>query len=161
MARKLVSATVSAALCLTTLTPGMATAQEHRFTGFDAPRGASATMNLRIPLGRHDRRTTTYGLTLSYGQPAGADLSGRTVTRGFRFADLRFDGDGFSQARVASFDLANLDQDPRMNLLGDAKKSLVIGAVLVALGVFLCVTEICDSDESDEPDNGNTANPVG
>ena len=46
MVRKVVSATVSAALCMLSVAPAMA--QDYRYTGFDAPRGATATVNLRF-----------------------------------------------------------------------------------------------------------------
>src|SRR5688572_22127792 len=85
--KKLVSATVSAALCMLSVTPAFA--QDTRFTGFDAPRGATVSANLRIPLGREAKRRPSYGLTLGYGQETGAGLDGRTVTRAFRLADLR------------------------------------------------------------------------
>ena len=51
MVRKFVSATVSAALCLMSVGARHRRAQDYRFTGFDAPRGATATVNLRVPLG--------------------------------------------------------------------------------------------------------------
>jgi hypothetical protein len=55
MVRKIVSATASAALCLMSMAPGIAAAQEHRFTGFDGHRGVTATVNLRVPLGQERR----------------------------------------------------------------------------------------------------------
>ena len=75
--RKFVAATVSAALCMTSMLPGIAAAQEHRFTGFDAPRGATATVNLRIPLGLERRSRPSYGLTLGYGQTVAPGVDGR------------------------------------------------------------------------------------
>ena len=114
MVRKLVSATVSAALCMLSVAPAMA--QDYRFTGFDAPRGATATVNLRVPLGMSRQQTDrrmSYGVTLGYGQTAGSPaLDGRTTTRAVNLADLRFNNSGeLRNARVASFDLANLDRD--------------------------------------------------
>src|SRR5688572_21913988 len=106
MVRKFVSATVSAALCMLSVMPGVAAAQDYRFTGFDAPRGATATVNLRVPMGRENARRASYGLTLGYGQTMGTqDLDGRTMTRAVNLADLRFTGSELRQARVASFDL--------------------------------------------------------
>ena len=149
--RKFVAATVSAALCMTSLLPGIAAAQEHRFTGFDAPSGATATVNLRIPLGPRQRNQASYGLTLGYGQPVAAGIDGRTVTRAFNFAEFRFAGEEprLSQARIAGFDLANLDQYRRLNMVGGGKKKtwLLIGGVLV-LVLIGCLVEFCDGDDN-------------
>ena len=153
MVRKFVTATASAALCLMSVAPSVAVAQEHRFTGFDAPRGASATVNLRVPFGPESRNRPSYGLTLGFGQETGAGLDGRSVVRGVNVADIRFNGDGLSQARLVSFDLANLDRDRRMNLAGPGKKTwLIIGAIVVA-GVVICLAADCfdDDDSSSSP----------
>ena len=40
---KLLAATVSAALCFASVSPAFA--QDYRFTGFDAPKGLTATAN--------------------------------------------------------------------------------------------------------------------
>ena len=88
MVRKFVSATVSAALCMLSVAPAMA--QDYRFTGFDAPRGATATVNLRVPLGTQSRRAArpSYGLTMGYGQTVGSQaLDGQTATRAVTLAD--------------------------------------------------------------------------
>lgn len=155
--RKFVAATVSAALCMTSMLPGIAAAQEHRFTGFDAPRGATATVNLRIPLGPERRSRPSYGLTLGYGQTVAPGVDGRTTSRAINLADFRFTGNEprLSQARFAGFDLANLDQDRRLNMVGTGKKTWVIIGILIALGVLLCVTELCEGEE-DSPDTGTT-----
>jgi|SRR5687768_16828608 len=158
MVRKFVTATASAALCLMSVAPGVAAAQEHRFTGFDAPRGVTATVNLRVPFGRTPSAgRASYGLTLRYGQSYGTGLDGRTATRSMNIADLRFTGDDarLSQARLAGFDLANLDQDRRMNLGPGGKKTWLILGILIALGVILCVTEFCDDD--DDQSDGATS----
>lgn len=150
--RKMVSAAVSAALCLAPLTPAFA--QDYRQAGFDAPEGATATANLRIPLGGEAKAKPTYGLTLGYGRTMGAGLDGRTTTRGVRLADLRFTTDGkVSQARVASFDLANLDRDRRMNLTGGSQLTwILIGAI--AAGVAICLAADClDGDDDDAVPN--------
>ncbi len=154
MVRKFVSATVSAALCLMSVAPAMA--QEYRFAGFDAPRGATATVNLRVPMGREYAARASYGLTLGYGQTVGAPgLDGRTTTRTFNLADFRFTGTELRNARVASFDLANLDQDRRLNMTGDPKDSTVwiIGGIVVA-GVVVCFV-IADCFDDDEDDSSN------
>lgn len=153
MVRKLVSATVSAALCMLSVAPAMA--QDYRFSGFDAPRGATATLNLRVPLGlsreRRDRRMS-YGLTLGYGQTMGGPaLDGRTTTRAVNVADLRFNRSGeIRNARVASFDLANLDQDRRVSSLNSEVSTvwIVVGAVAVAVGVCLLADCFGDDEEA-------------
>jgi len=154
---KFVAATVSAALCMTSMLPGVAAAQEHRFTGFDAPRGATATVNLRIPLGPEQRSRPSYGLTLGYGQTMAPGVDGRTASRAINFADIRFTGEAprLSQARFAGFDLVNLDQDRRLNMVGGGKKTWLILGILIALGVILCVTELCEGEE-DSPDTGTS-----
>ena len=154
MVRKFVSATVSAALCLMSAAPAMA--QDYRFAGFDAPRGATATVNLRVPLG-NERARPTYGLTFSYGQELGPlTYDGRTRSRAVNVADLRFAGDELRNARIATFDLANLEQDRRMNMVGTGKKTWLILGILIAAGIILCVTELCEDDEEDEPDSPST-----
>jgi hypothetical protein len=148
----MVSAAVSAAFCLAPLAPAFA--QNYRYSGFDAPNGATATANLRIPLGRDAKAKPTYGLTLGYGRAVGAGLDGRTTTRAVRLADLRFTTEGkVSQARVASFDLANLDRDRRMNLTGGSQLTwILIGAV--AAGVAICLAADClDGDDDDAVPN--------
>jgi hypothetical protein len=152
MLRKLVTATVSAALCTMSVMPGVAAAQDYRFGGFEAPRGATATVNLRIPFGRQDIERPNYGLTLGYGQTVGPQtFDGRTTTRGARLADLRFNESGaLRNARLAGLDLANLDQDRRMNLVGPGKKTwLVIGGIIVA-GILICVAADCFGDDEED-----------
>ena len=150
---KIVSATVSVALCLASMTPAFA--QDYRYSGFEAPKGATATANLRIPLGREAKAKPTYGLTFGYGQTTGADLDGRTLTRELRLADIRFNMDGrIKQANVASFDLANLDQDRRMNLTGEGN-TLWIVVGLVAAGVAVCLLADCFGGDDDEESSSN------
>ena len=156
MVRKFVSATVSAALCMLSVMPGVAAAQEYRFTGFDAPRGATATINLRVPMGRQQQAVrATYGLTLGYGQTMGTqNLDGQTTTRAVNLADLRFTGSELRQARVASFDLANLDEDERVNNLTGEGNTLWIIVGLVAAGVAICLLADCfDGDDSNSSDD--------
>ena len=155
MVRKFVSATVSAALCMLSVAPAMA--QEYRFTGFDAPRGATATVNLRVPLGMSPRQTDrrmSYGVTLGYGQTVGAPtLDGRTTTRAVNLADFRFNNSGeIRNARVASFDLANLDRDRRFSNLNGEVSTVWIVVGLVAAGVAVCLLADCfGDDEEDSP----------
>ena len=152
MLRKFVTATVSAALCAMSVAPAMA--QEYRFAGFDAPRGATATVNLRVPMGREHADRASYGLTLGYGHTAGLPgLTGETTSRAVNVADFRVSGGELRNARVASFDLANLDQDRRvMNLTGGQDNTLWIIGGLVVAGVVVCfvITDCFDDDDDDE-----------
>ena len=153
MVRKTVSATVSAALCMLTVAPGVAAAQEYRFSGYDAPRGATATVNLRVPLGtrRPARQRMSYGLTLGYGQATGATLDGRTTSRAVNVADFRFNTNGeLRNARVASFDLANPGRDRAFsNLNGEVSTVWVIVGV-VAVGVGVCLIADCFGDDEED-----------
>ena len=153
MVRKCVSATVSAALCLMSAAPAMA--QDYRFAGFDAPRGATATVNLRVPMGREHAERASYGLTLGYGHSVAAPgFEGRTMSRAVNFADFRFNGGELRQARVASFDLANPARSrDRMSLTGGGNTVwIVVG--LVAAGVAVCLLADC-IDLSDDDDVGD------
>ena len=148
MVRKLVTATVSAALCLGSITPALA--QDYRFTAFDAPKGATATANVRIPLGREAKAKPTYGVTFGIGKAAGAGYDGRPISRELRLADIRFGSDGkVDRANVASFDLANLDKDERLNLTGEGNTLWIIVG-LVAAGVAICLLADCFEGDDDE-----------
>ena len=155
MVRKLVSATVSAALCMLSVAPAMA--QDYRFTGFDAPRGATATVNLRVPLGMSRQQTDrrmSYGVTLGYGQAVGSPtLDGRPTSRAVNVADFRFNNSGeLRNARVASFDLANLDRDRRFQNLNGEVSTVWIVVGLVAAGVAVCLLADCfGGDDEDLP----------
>jgi len=150
--KKFVSATVSAALCLASVAPAMA--QEYRFVGFDAPRGASATVNLRVPLTRERGQRPSYGLNVAWGQRmARADVDGSMTTRAVTLADIRFTDRQLSRAQVLSFDLANLDQDRRLNLTGEGNTLWVVVG-LVAAGVAICLLADCfEGDDSDSSSN--------
>ncbi|MGQ0588567.1 MAG: hypothetical protein ACT4N8_03395 [Sphingosinicella sp.] len=133
-------------------------AQDYRFAGSDAPRGATATVNLRVPLGvDRARARPSYGLTLSYGQSfATPAMDGREMTRAMNVADFRFTGTRLRHARVASFDLANLDRDRRMNLVGGGKKSLLIIGAIVVGGILICVAADCfDGDDESSSSTSN------
>ncbi|HYJ82112.1 MAG TPA: hypothetical protein VEW26_04605 [Allosphingosinicella sp.] len=151
--RKFVAATVSAALCLASVAP--AAAQNYRAEGFAGPRGVNATLNMRIPLGKSAaaRAKPSYGLTFGMGKTVGAGLDGREMTRQLTLGDIRFNDRGkLSKAQLASFDLANLDQDRRMNLTGgDNTLWIVVG--LVAAGVAVCL--LADCFEGDDDDSSN------
>jgi hypothetical protein len=154
MARNFVSATVAAALCLFSVAPGVAAAQDYRFAGFDPPRGATATVNLRVPMGREHRDRASYGLTLGYGQTSGMPgMTGQTTSRAVSVADFRFIGSDLRQARVASFDLANLDQDRRVSNLTNPDTTWWVVGGLVLVGVAVCLLAECfDDDDEDSPD---------
>ena len=155
MVRKLVSATVAAALCMISVAPGIATAQDYRFTGFDGPRGATVTMNLRIPLGTAQQTTErmSYGLTFGYGQNVGSPtLDGLTLTRRVNVADIRFNRSGaLRTARFAGFDLANLDRSRVMSLAGGGKKTWLIIGAIIAGGIIVCLAADCFDGDEDSP----------
>jgi hypothetical protein len=156
MVRKFVSATVSAALCIACVVPSAALAQEYRFTGFDAPRGATATLNLRVPMGRQYAHRASYGLTLGYGQEMGpVAFDGRTTSRAVNVADFRFSGDRLKNARVAGFDIANLDQDRRFNNLTGEDNTMWIIVGLVAAGVAVCLLADCFEGDDDEEESSS------
>lgn len=124
---------------------------------YQAPAGATATINFQVPLGAvpQKARKATYGLTLGYGQRMDSVTdSGRIATRQTKLADFRFTGAfKLQRAEVATFDLANLDQDPRLNMNPDSGKDsttwIIIG--LVVAGVAVCLAADCfDGDDDDE-----------
>ncbi len=101
-----------------------------------------------VPLGHRAARTrTTYGLTLGYGHTvAGPELDGRTTSRSVKFADIRFaDGLKLQKAEVATFNLARLDQDRRLNLMGGTAIFTLIG--IAAVGVGICLLADCFDDD--------------
>jgi hypothetical protein len=154
MVRKIITATASAALCLASVSPALA--QNYAFSGFDAPRGATATANFRVPLGK-EKAKPTYGLTFGYGQTVGSpSLDGRTVSRGMEFADFRFDGKKVAKANVMSFDLANLDKDRRLNMADDGSVStgvIVVGVIALGAAVCLILADCFDDDDDDDEDS--------
>lgn len=150
MVRKFVAATVSAALCLASVTPAFA--QNYTESVVQAPLGATATLNFRMPLGAGPAvKEPTYGLTLGYGQLVGAGQDGQALTREVKVADLRFGTDGYiRQANVASFDLANMDEDRRFDGLTGEDNTLWIVVGLVAAGVAVCLLADCFEGDDDE-----------
>lgn len=150
MVRKFIAATVSAALCLASVTPAFA--QNYTESVVQAPLGATATLNFRMPLGAGPAvKEPTYGLTLGYGQLVGAGQDGQALTREVKVADLRFGTDGYiRQANVASFDLANMDEDRRFDGLTGEDNTLWIVVGLVAAGVAVCLLADCFEGDDDE-----------
>ena len=124
---------------------------------YQAPAGATATVNFTVPLGAvpYKARKASYGLTLGYGQRLDSVTStGRIATRQTKFADVRFTGAfKLKRAEVATFDLANLDQDPRLNMGPHGGKEntwLWVGGAIV-LGLGICWAAGCfDGDDDDE-----------
>lgn len=150
MVRKFIAATVSAALCLASVTPAFA--QNYTESVVQAPLGATATLNFRMPLGAGPAvKEPTYGLTLGYGRLVGAGQDGQALTREVKVADLRFGTDGYiRQANVASFDLANMDEDRRFDGLTGEDNTLWIVVGLVAAGVAVCLLADCFEGDDDE-----------
>jgi hypothetical protein len=151
MVRKLVYATVSAALCLGSVSPAFA--ENYQSQIFNAPRGANATANIRLSFGGRSEPKPTYGLSFGVGKDMGARQNGQVVTRQLQLADIRFNSQGtLKHANFASFDIAHLDQDKRLNLSGgDSTWLWVAGGV--ALGVGICWAAGCfdgDDDNDDE-----------
>lgn len=154
MVRRIVTATASAALCLSSVSPALA--QNHAFSGFETPRGATATVNLRVPLGvETEQAKPTYGLTFGYGKTVGNQEMGiRSGSRELRFADFRFDGSSnkLAKAQVMSFDLARLDKDRRLNMFNNPNTGWIIVGV-VAAGVAICLLADCFDDDDDDDDD--------
>jgi hypothetical protein len=155
MLRNLIAAASTAVLCLASVMPLAARDVRH-----DAPRGASATLNLRVPLGpRRTRERPSWGVTAGYGQPTGTHADGRRAIREWRVADLRFGGDGLSRAELASFNLANPGSSRRLRLEEegmDKKMWLWLPLLLLAGGAAFL---ILDSDSESEPDPTPTPLP--
>ena len=149
------SATVSAALCTMSVSPAMA--QNYAFSGFDAPRGATATANLRVPLGREATAKPSYGLSFGYGKVVGPNSTdGRVQTRQLRFADFRFNDRGLERAQLAGFNLADPKKDRRLNLTDGGDNTLWIVVGLVAAGVAVCL--LADCFEGDDDDDSSSSN---
>ena len=160
MLREIAALATSAALIAGTSAPASArNAAEYMRDGtlLDAPQGATAMASVRIPLGSApERDRPTWGLTLGVAQTTGAgDLTAHTTTRQIRLADLRLDENArLRNAYVASFDLANLDKDKRLNLFGGSSDTLWLVGGVVLVGVGVCILAECfDSDNGDEADD--------
>ena len=166
MIRRLVSVATMTALCLSSVTPAMA--QSYRMTELEAPRGATASIDFRMALGaprqsQGAQKGPTFGLRMGVGRTMAAPTTSYdvrpTITREVRLADFRFDtGGSLARAEVATFDLANLDEDPRLALAGDDGEKdattyyIIGGLALVAIGV-LAFDLFDDDDEDDDFDD--------
>jgi hypothetical protein len=157
MMRKFLSASVATALVFGSVTPAFA--QSYAFAPSQAPLGATATVNLKVPLGAAPKqRKTSYGLTVGFGQRLDSlTPDGRIATRQAKLADIRFtNGFKLFKAEVANFDLANIDRNRRMNLAGGDDSTLWIVAGVVAAGVAVCLLADCfDGDDDDDDDDSS------
>ena len=156
MMRKLLSASVATALVIGSIAP--AYAQSYAFEPAQAPLGATATLNLKVPLGAAPtkQRKATYGITMAYGQRLNSTTQdGRIATKSAKLADIRFTAEDqkLQKAEFATFDLANLDKDKRLNLgpdgTWDTTTWLVVGG-LVAAGILIWVLAGDDDDDDDD-----------
>lgn len=153
MTRNLVASISIISLCLAAVTP--ASAQMYRFSGSDGPRGANASLSVRVPLGARGRaEPPTVGLTLSYGRAIDAGTAiGEPAVRQVRLADLRFGGDGLRRAQVAGFDLADFDRDRRASAGGEPRRNRTWTFVLIAIlgmGVGVGAEMLIDGSEEEE-----------
>ena len=158
MMRKLLSASVATALVFGSIAP--AYAQSYAFEPAQAPLGATATLNFKVPLGSsaNKPRKATYGITMAYGQRLNSTTQdGRIATKSAKLADIRFTAEDqkLAKAEFATFDLANLDKDKRLNLgpdgTWDTTTWLVLGG-LVAAGIIIWVVASDDDDDDDDDD---------
>lgn len=157
--RKFLSATAAAALVMTSITPAYATAR-FGMQPMNAPEGMSALVNLKVPLGAGTPKAkkASYGLAFGMGHRVGD----ATMDRGFSvrqttLADIRFtDTFKLQKAQVATFDLANLDKDKRLNLAGEGDNTTWIVLGVIGAGVAVCLLADCfggdDDDDDDEDD---------
>ena len=103
-----------------------------------------------MPLSSERNQRVTYGVSLRQGVAVGTPtMDGQTATRAINFADLRFTDRGtIRNARLAGFDLANMDHSRRMNLTGEGN-TLWIVVGLVAAGVAICLLADCFDGDDD------------
>ena len=158
MIKRILSASVATALMFGSVSPAYAQAY---IDGPQAPLGMTASLNLKIPIGeqRAKAKKASAGLTLAYGQRTNTLTSdNRIATRQMKLADLRFartdQSIKLAKAEFASFDLANLDKDKRLNMGPDGDKGsttwIVLGAVAAGVVIYLLVKGGDDDDDDDE-----------
>ena len=156
MIRKIVSASTAIALVLGSVSPAFAQSYA-MMPDQQAPLGATATINLKVPLGAapSKARKASYGLTLGYGRQLDSlTADGRIAVRHVDFADIRFtDSFKLQKAEVATFDLANLDQDKRLNMMEgkDSTTWIIVGLVAVGAVIWLVSRDDDDDDDDDDP----------
>jgi hypothetical protein len=161
MSNKFAAGAALLSLCLGAATPALA--QDYRFAGFEGPRGANATLNLRVPFGARPA-PPRLGLTLGFGRPVGGEaVDARPGLRQLRLADLRFSYGDLRRAEVANFDLVHPDRKARLNVEGGSGRSRTLKLVLIGLlGVAVGVGAemlIDDSDEEEGPDSPDYTPP--
>ena len=160
MVRKILSASVATALMFGSISPAYAQAY---MDGPHAPLGMTASLNLSVPLGqaREKAKKPTAGLTLAYGQRTNTLTSdNRIATRQMKLADLRFaptdQSIKLAKAEFASFDLANLEKDKRLNMGPEGDKGsttwIILGVVAAGVLVWLLVGNDDDDDDDDDDD---------
>ena len=160
MVKRILSASIATALMFGSISPAYAQAYAD---GPQAPLGMTASLNLKVPIGkqRENARKPTAGLTLAYGQRTNTLTSdNRIATRQMKIADLRFartdQSIKLAKAEFASFDLANLDKDKRLNMGPDGDKGsttwIVLGAVAAGVLIYLLVKGGDDDDDDDDDD---------
>jgi hypothetical protein len=159
MTRKLMTGATALSLCLGSAAPAIG--QERHFSGLDGPAGASATINLRIPLGhRAERARPSVGLTVGYGRRiVDGSSDSPPVIRQVRVADLRFNSEGLARAEVATFDLANLGQDARINPEGNKKNMLLLFVMIIAGATALAF--VVNGHDRREPESEETPESPG
>ena len=150
MVRNLVSGTAALALGAAHVTG--AAAQDYRFAGFDAPRGATATVGLRVPIGSGaERSRPDLRLTLTYGRPVGdADTLGARPVHRLELADLGLDRSGSARWRVAGLD-GQIPEDPAEKQRREdheSKKNFWPGVVALILMGFIGYIAIDGSGNS-------------
>lgn len=161
MLRNCLNVSVAAALLAGSFSP--AVAQSRFASDIQPPVGATATVNLRVPLGATParERKATYGLTFGFGRQMDSALAdGRLAVREARLADIRFTGNlKLHEANVLTFDLANLKDDPRLQMgEGKGKEAtwLWIGGAVVA-GVLVCWAAGCFDNNHHHHDTTTTS----
>ena len=136
MKRELTAGAAILALCSTSLGP--AHGQEHRFAGFDTPRGTTAAVRVRIPIGGSEPRARrpSVAFTLDRGlEQGGADGRGGTATRPLRLLEFSLDRAGLQRARLAGLDIRTPAGDQLLlGGEGNAKNS-----IFLFFAFFLCV----------------------
>lgn len=169
MTSQLAATAAMLSLCLSSAAPGLA--QSNRFAGFDGPRGANATVNLRVPLGaRRGARRATLGFTAGYGRPMGIpEADSPPAVRQVPIADLQFDRGGLDRARLAGFELVGSRHDLRLDQSDDevdeieeeeTKKGYlyyaIIGTLVAGLIGALALTRDEQSNRDAEPATPST-----
>lgn len=134
---KQIAMAASAALVVASASPAFA--DPFAFSDNTTPHGATATINFKMALGGPATKPerASYGLTFAYGQRVGEPpVIGRPEAQALTFGDLRFNADGLERAELASFDLADLEADPRMNIFDDGNFGTT-ELVLIGVGAGL------------------------